>query len=63
MNALKDVVWTGFKTFSIPMTFGALQLFVMDEKWKRHEEMHRIQDEKLSAMLEEMKEVVKRKWW
>jgi hypothetical protein len=56
MNALKE-------TFSIPMTFGAVQLFVMDEKWKKHEEMHRIQDEKLTAMLEEMKEVVKRKWW
>jgi hypothetical protein len=35
----------------------------MDEKWKLQQEIHRLQDEKTKAMLEEMKELSKRKWW
>jgi hypothetical protein len=45
------------------MTFGAYHLYVMDEKWKLQQEIHRLQDEKTKAMLEEMKELAKRKWW
>ena len=45
------------------MTFGAYHLYKMDEKWKLQQEIHRQQDEKTKAMLEEMKELTKRKWW
>jgi hypothetical protein len=63
MDRVKDVIWTGFKNTGIAMTFGAYHLYVMDEKWKLQQEIHRLQDEKTKAMLEEMKELSKRKWW
>lgn len=63
MDRVKDVIWTGFKNMGIVMTFGAYHLYVMDEKWKLQQEIHRLQNEKTKAMLEEMKELAKRKCW
>lgn len=62
MDRVKDVFWTGFKNTGIAMTFGAYHLYVMDEKWKLQQEIHRLQDEKTKEK-EEMKELAKRKWW
>ena len=61
MNAVKDIIWNGFKNTSVAMTFGAIQLYVMDEKWKKQQEIRRIEDEKIKAMLEEIKELAKAK--
>ena len=56
---VKDIIWAGFKNTSVPITFGVYHIHVMDERWKVQQEIHRLQDEKLKAMLEE----IKRKWW
>jgi hypothetical protein len=45
------------------MTFGAYHLYLMDERWKLQQEIQRLQDEKTNAMLEEMRELAKRRWW
>lgn len=61
MYRVRDAICTGFKNTGIAMTFGAYHLYVMDKKWKLQQEIHRLQDEKTKAMLEEMKEIAKRK--
>ena len=45
----------------IVITFGAYHHYIINQKWKLQQEIHRLQDEKTKAMLEEMRE--KRKWW
>jgi len=62
MDRVKDILWAGFKNTGVVMTFGAYHLYIMDERWKLQQEIHKLQDEKTRAMLEEMKELTKRKW-
>ena len=60
MDKLKDILWTGLKNTCVAMTFGAYHLYVMDERWKLQQEIHKLQDDKTKAMLDEMKELSKR---
>ena len=46
MDKIKDTIWSGFKNAGVAMTFGAYHLYVMDEKWKLQQEIHKLQDEK-----------------
>ena len=63
MEKVKDILWGGVKNTGVAMTFGAYHLYVMDERWKLQQEIQKLQDERTKAMLEEMKELAKRRWW
>jgi hypothetical protein len=63
MDKVKEFLFTGLKNTGMAMTFGAYHLYVMDERWKLQQEIQRLQDEKTNAMLEEMRELAKRRWW
>jgi len=63
MDKVKEFLFTGLKNTGMAMTFGAYHLYVMDERWKLQQEIQRLQDEKTNAMLEEMRELSKRRWW
>jgi len=63
MDRIKEFLYTGIKNTGVAMTFGAYHLYVMDERWKLQQEIQRLQDEKTKAMLDEMKEISKRRWW
>jgi hypothetical protein len=63
MDKVKEFLFTGLKNTGMAMTFGAYHLYLMDERWKLQQEIQRLQDEKTNAMLEEMRELAKRRWW
>jgi len=63
MDKVKEFLFTGLKNTGMAMTFGAYHLYLMDERWKLQQEIQRLQDEKINAMLEEMRELAKRRWW
>jgi len=63
MDKVKEFLFIGLKNTGMAMTFGAYHLYVMDERWKLQQEIQRLQDEKTNAMLEEMRELAKRRWW
>ena len=63
MNKVHDGIWSGLIHMGMILTFGAYYQYRMDTRWKLQQDIRKLQDEKIEAMMEEMKQRAKQRLW
>jgi len=63
MEKAKEFGKAGFRNLAMAMSFGAYHLYVMDEKWKLHQEIRSLQDKRTDEILKKIEEYNAKRWW